>query len=434
MNNVIKAGTHLESKGFLEVGLLSCLRNLVDKFVLVKCLERQGFFYAILDRLDKAVPYLNEHATKPESDEAYIIFIVYSKMIVEAVEALRTEMKYSPDIVGNDSTKYRFFVKYWRDIPIELGDNEKISDDDFFRYLRALSFAHCLGADRGAILKGRRETHYSPWVCVDDNEFPSRIGVRLYTDKNSDEKSLLVEFDDIKNYIRSRYEEIRGISNQIAREVREVESSWKRDNIKLFGDIDLKLSEIIRVAKNRRIPICDFERARLWCSIQSSDPLNDESVEKYRKDLEGEIEKMIFHMNNLHTKSVLDSISKFVHFDNRANIGSHHDLQAIFQDLNSCANKERREFAFKALMSWSKGFPKKWVTIVESMSLDEMQMLAMVACYLEAKEQGAVLNSKTSKTTVQDEKELVDTIFVPICNGEIAKANAFVAALSNTEK
>ena len=108
MNNVIKAGTQLESNGFLEVNLLSCLRDLVDKFVTIKCLERQGFFYAVLDRLDKAVPYLNEHATKPENDEAYIIFIVYSKMIVEAVEALCAEIKYSPDIVGDDAIKYRF--------------------------------------------------------------------------------------------------------------------------------------------------------------------------------------------------------------------------------------------------------------------------------------------------------------------------------------
>ena len=415
-----------ETYVFLNDKLLTSLRTVVDKLVYKKYEDRQGFFYAILDRLDHAVDYLEKHSTKPGDDEAYIIFIVYSKMIVEAVDALGNEVGFSPT---RDECK--FFCKYWEVIPVELGENETITDDDFFRYLRALSFAHCLGADKGNVLAGRRETHYSPWVCVNDIEFPSRVGVRIYTNKNADEKSLLVEFDDLKQYVKSRYEEIGEITKCIANEIKELDRTWKNDVIKSFGDSDRKLAEIIRVAKNRRIPTYDLERARLWRSLSLSEPLNASVVGKFRKELDEEIEKAIFHFNILHAQPALDGIAKFVHFDVHAHLGKLHDLQAIFGDLNSRASKERRDYSLITLLNWAKGFPSKWVTIREDMSLDELQMLAMVACYFEAREKKCSGKHESSGAVVQDEEKILESLWEPIPDEDVARANAFIKTSTN---
>ena len=200
--------------------------------------------------------------------------------------------------------------------------------------------------------------------------------------------------------------------------VHEKDSEWKEQSL---DDSAQKLQELINVLLGRGKDTSDLERAKLWLTIPSSDARNNTSVNRYRGEMRECIDSMVSLVDKSQDDGALERIYDFVHFNPR--LGQLNDLLTIFQRLDS------KFYALDVLLSWAKGFPKKWVHIDSSMKNDEMQMLAMTACYLEAKERqleqdkndsGSDANSNT------DGGQWVKSLLKPIPDSEVERADAFV--------
>lgn len=421
-----------ESKDFLDRSLLEKIRNVVDEYCHVLFRTKSSLIYAALERMDHAAEWLNDHQSKPSSDEELILFVMYTKMIIEAVcgfeEVLKSE---GGKIRKSRRSANRFFGMYYRDIPIEHQDGEIFSDDDFFSYFRALSFAHCIGADQGRILSGREITHYSPWVIYDDPYEPTKVGLRLYTNKSDAASSLLVEFNDLKAYVASRFRRLVPILRCAWNVVSKLRAKWRADKVCRYGTTADRLKDVIRVATNRGVDTADFKKAYTWLTIPSTNPSNAKSIGRYRTELGECINAISGDMDKLCHTNALEKLYPFVHYAYDVDLPNKHALQSIFADMTGRSARAKRDYSLRVIQTWAKGFPSKWVVITQDMSLDEMQMLAMVACYLEMSERRKCAVEKKIDTSSGEEIERnLKRLLKPIPKKEVLKAEKRIKAIN----
>ena len=176
---------------------------------------------------------------------------------------------------------------------------------------------------------------------------------------------------------------------------------------------------------NRGIEVHDFERVRSWLTVKSSDPSNDASVCRYRDELSISINRIIVSLNMIKNEEALSAIWPFAHPDFK--LGHHNELEKIFSKFNLGSSESDRVFVSKMILSLAQDFPKRWVHIDPNMSLEEMQMLVMVACYCETNEQRVNDNVRGTNVNVDtDGDDFVKSVFCPIPSSEVEKANQLV--------
>lgn len=167
----------------------------------------ENMHYAIFMRMLTVLKYLNSHQSAPQSSEEMILFISYSSMIVDAIELLFKNLNIKVDF--KNPYYHIYFEDIWKNEPFNFDSNFPC-DDKFFEYFRSIVMAHPFETNRIFKQKKINSIHYSPNAIVSTKLMkiskPGIIGVKIYSNNSEKIHYLLVEYQTLKKYIKSRYE------------------------------------------------------------------------------------------------------------------------------------------------------------------------------------------------------------------------------------
>ena len=185
-------------------------RNAINSSPLALREERYSSLYnlscAVMDRIDSAVHFLNEHWDYPSSEEEFVCFFVFACILKEGVNSIY-EATIGKEPKCNSEKKY--FKECCMEAPMYLRDEECPTDEKFVEYIRSLVFAHPYDTSRNRVFKKLYGTQVSPWVVVNKNLFSfyhcsEPIGVRIYSSiirEENDIYDIVFPFQNLKDYL-----------------------------------------------------------------------------------------------------------------------------------------------------------------------------------------------------------------------------------------
>ena len=351
-----------------------------------------------MDRISSAARYLNDHSEFPKSEEEFISFMVFASMVRDGINKLFENFFSQKPPYWNDKKYFVIAVNFGASV---FTDETCPSDESFFEYLRALSFAHPYAVDnrrgqRAFIQNG--EIHCSPWAIVANPRyqftgFADGVGARVYSNKQSKTIDLTIPFSSLKEYLKDRFAYIKQLEEWAKNGIQEQEEKWREIKINRQQDPVAVLKEIVVVLSDRFQETDDIETLIDYLSCELSEPKNKDNVLLFRNAIIETIPTICDCVENL-DYSKLDEVISFA-FD--APIETHekcgYQLEKIFCYLDRQRSKTIGKYSDERwgliqAKEFSKGFAKKWVSIdVRRMDYSEIRLLVQTACYLEAEEQ-----------------------------------------------
>ena len=338
---------------------------------------------ALMDRFDTAVKYINKHQKTPKSEEELIIFMVYSCIIKDGVD-------YIKKVLGiNKCEDKKIFEDIYREEPIKIGENQEYNDDSFFEYFRSLVFAHPLFTNRSIPNPLEKEVQYSPYIVMEPiwrTPYIDPIGAMIYSNKREIMNPVLISFENLKKYIRCKYEEISNVIEGFEEIINKKEQQWKKHKVnRSQDDIDV-LKDCVNILKERYMESYEIEELITYLTCKNSLKENLENVNKFRNEIKKIIYKICDALDSYSIDDIYDIVSAILYARPKAHPMMHYQLEKIFCDLNY--DHGNIEWGLIQAEAFSKEFAKKWVIIKpREMDFDEIKMLTNVACYLEYMEQ-----------------------------------------------
>lgn len=374
-------------EALLNTDICRNLRTIINKTdIFIKDEEESKKFNlicALMDRFDTAVEYINNNQTSPKTETQLFCFMLYVCVIKDGIN-------YINNILGINSKEDRkIFEKYYRNEPISLDKSIETSDDRFFEYLRSLVFAHPFKTDRAfpSIQKG--EIQYSPFTITKvwlQPDIKDPIGAMVYSNNLEDTFPIVISFNDLKEYIKNKYNELEEIVKSFKKIISDKENEWKKRKVnRSQSDIDV-LKECKDILEERYLEWYDLEDLINDLECKSSIKDNETSISIYRQKISSVIPKICDAIDNYEHEKIDDAMRGVVYVIPKAHVDLHYQLEKIFGYLDGSHGDV--EWGIKQAEAFSQGFAKKWVLIEpRKMSFDEIKMLVRVACYLEYIEQ-----------------------------------------------
>lgn len=357
-----------------------------------KYLSQYNLCCAVVDRLDTCVEKLNSYGDYPDSEEDFMVFMMFSCMLKDAINELFKRLKIT---LPKESRNY--FNTIYRKSPVYNPDKEEPTDDKFFEYLRSLMFAHPCETTRANFLK-KNEIQYSPWVIVNDqirifDECKDAVGVRVYTNMSEEILDIVFPFFVLKEYVRSKYEVLPLATQHILQQISEVKKQWEKVKINrnqspidILKEIEEVLASRYSSAKHEIVELIQY----LCCEL--SDESNRVSVEKFKSEIINNISALCDATDALDDASISNICDNIIKNPKKMHGMALYQMGKIFCYLSdqSYDNVSVEDIGFGLIQAkyFANGFAKKWVTINEkTMSFGEIKLLVRTACYLERKEQ-----------------------------------------------
>ena len=386
-------------KTYLDESLIWDLHNVIessDIFMREEPLKHKyNLFCAFKDRMFSAVKYLNEHSKSPKTEEEFINFLVYAAIVRDGIMKLYENLYgEKPPFIGEK----KYFLNVRTYSAKYFSEETQPTDDVFFEYLRAMAFAHPYETSkRGRPFLQGGEIQMCPWVIIGRSLFSQGIknpvGIRIYSNKFEDSlQDILFSFDDVKTYIKSRFECLKEITKWAKEELAEHIQEWKKKKIDRNQEPASILTEIKSVLTNRFQDASSIEDLVVYLTCPISVDENRENVYKFRQAIVSIIPGICDSVDNLDCESMEQKIGELLAYPRKMHQMAHYQLQKIFSYLN-----ERNEtidpysdeaWGLKQAEDFANGFAKKWVKIdVDTMQYDEIKLLVNIACYLERIEQ-----------------------------------------------
>lgn len=375
--------------GFLDQSLCDELREVISSSPIFyedpQYLTQYNLCCAVMDRLDICIRKLNGYGEYPDKEEDFLIFMMFSCMIVDAVKEILCEMgehvKSTPTFGNEDD--YKFFKEIYLQSPVYNPEKDIPNDDKFFEYLRSLIFAHPFETSRPKFLK-KDEKQYSPWVIVNRSVVSSfeqdLVGVRIYTNQTDKIIDLLLPFAILKDYIRSRYERIRLATKWAQKQIELSVIEYKKTKVnRNQKPIDI-LIEIKHILSSRYICCYSCEEVIEYLKCDLTVEENRSSVEKFRNAIISEIPEIcdaVDALDNELTESIFSEL-----FAKPANMHKLADYQ-----LEKILVSSDEQWASIQARAFADQFAKKWVKINGAMPRAEVKLLVRTACYLERQDQ-----------------------------------------------
>ena len=343
------------------------------------------FICALMDRFDTAVKYINEHQKKPDSEEELIIFMVYSCIIKDGIDYIKNALK-----IGKSEDK-KIFENIYRKPPINIPEKEEFNDDKFFSYFRSLLFAHPLYTNKAIPNSLNGEIQYSPYILIDPIERPldDSIGIKIYSNKREIILFLLIQFKNLKKYIKGKYEELNLVIKGFREIIKEKEIKWKEHKVNRNQDDIGILKDCINILEERYIDTYGIKKLIIYLTCEISLEENIKNVNKYRNAIKRIIPSICDAIDSHDIKELYNIISYILFIRPETDNKIHYQIENVYDYLNY-KNKYIYdiEWGLKKAGTFSKEFAKKWVNIKpQEMDFDEIKMLTQVACYLEYMEQ-----------------------------------------------
>ena len=394
-----KPKSKTKPKNYLDESLIWDLHNVIessDIFMSEEPLKHKyNLFCAFKDRMFSAVKYLNEHSNLPKSEEEFINFLVYAAIVRDGIMKLYENLYgENPPFIGEK--KYFLGVRTYS--AKYFSEETQPTDDDFFEYLRAMAFAHPYETSkRGRPFMEDGEIQMCPWVIIDKSGMTCRIknpvGIRIYSNKFEDSlQDILFSFDDVKAFIKSRFECLKEITKWANQELAEHIKEWKKKKIDRNQDPAAVLTEIKSVLTDRFQDASSIEDLLVYLTCPISVDENRENVYKFRQAIVGIIPGICDSVDNLDCESMEQEIGELLAYPREMHQMAHYQLEKIFSYLRDRSETidpySNEAWGLKQAQDFANGFAKKWVKIdVDTMQYDEIKLLVNTACYLERKEQ-----------------------------------------------
>ena len=357
---------------------------------------------AVMDRIDSASRYLNDHSNYPNNESDYLMFMNYACMIQDAL--INIEHQLDGFKSSYPGAADEFFGTVFDISPLKKYSIIRPDDLLFFRYLRSISFAHPFKTDKSKFLQKDIE-HYSPMVTFNSHYRPlvgyeECICILIYPNKGND-SFLYVPWESLLGFIQSQYELFSQFTTWITEKLEAQITEWKTQKIDRSGTVPEILQRLIDLIHNRYDSFAnpsvedDYQNSKAWAlyellrdyTLELSDTSNAPSVEAYRKAISDSIPELCDILDNVGDWDEVTSRFLFAH-PKTMHSGCGYELEKIhaMSEKNYTSIYVGRNFAD----DFSKGFARKWVHIdAHKMSVEEIQLLANVACYLEAQDVGS---------------------------------------------
>lgn len=345
---------------------------------------------AVMDRLDTCVSYINNHNFYPKSEEDFLAYLMFSCIVIDAIKNILKDIGIYTE---NDDNLY--FRKTCMSDPLNLEEKNCPSDDLFFAYFRALTFAHPFETSRPKFLK-EGEVQYSPWVIVNSQVFSKiqdPIGVRIYSNKNNETMDLIISFRILKEYLKSRYEPLVFATEWAKNTIIKEETKWKQQKINRDNPPIEVFREIVQILKSRYEETYEIEGIILYLECKSSIVENNEKVEIFKRAIVNKLTEICNAIEQLDYEAVYSTLDELMYKKpSRMHNGAHYELEKIFTYLREDSYGDNYVWGLEKAKNFSEGFAKKWVIIEPyKMSCTEIKMLARVACYLECSEENGII-------------------------------------------
>ena len=387
----------LEFVGFLNPSFCRDFREAINSSPIFgydpKYMARYHLSCAVMDRLDTCIEKLNTYGEYPDSEEDFLVFMMFAAMATDAVKEILAQLGIhkKKDPIYNSDEDYKYFREAYLNSPIYNPDADIPTDEEFFQHFRSLSFAHPAETSRQKFLQ-KNETQYSPWVIVNRNimrlrGYADEVGVRIYTSLKEDILDLRISFATLKEYVRSRYVRISLATEWVYEQIEAIKTEWQKYKINRAQSAIDVLREIDQILEERFERTDSVKEAIRYLECDLTDEANRSAVEEYRHAIVEQIPALCDAVDDLNHELVEELCYELCKRPREMHQMAGYQLEKIFCNLGDYSSSDVL-FGLRQAQYFSEGFAKKWVKIdVNSMSHTEIQLLVRTACYLERREQ-----------------------------------------------
>lgn len=378
-------------------GKLRILVNSTDMFWKDSVEKRYyNHLCAMMDRIDESMGYIIAHNNIPRTNDEFILFLMHVSIVVDSIKKFMFMLHLGYDECVQKMPSYLSVV--CSQPPFEILQNQNISDDLIFQYIRSISFAHPLDTDRAHLVKQIRESHCSPFVLLDRGIcYKDCVGVHVYSNNQNMPFSIQIPFSDLQGYVYSRYSLLSRIYEELENHIKTKEALWKQRKVNREQAPELVLKDIKSILEERYEYAYDIDELISLLTCKYTRPENEKNVEIVQEELLKRIPAICDAIDNMDTeaayqvyKDVLYSRPEEMHQ------GAGYELEKIFCYLTDDTRYIDQEYGKMMAKSFTKGFASKWVVMdIDNMSFEEIQMLTRIACFMEKQEQDKQKLQKT---------------------------------------
>lgn len=394
---------------YLNLELIGELREAIHSSPIFWKDEKYLSFYnqvcAAMDRLTTAVDYVNKHINYPKSEEKFICFMVFACMIVDAPKMLAKKINAFISSQGI-SEEYKVKLTYEKDRvlfknicmgpPFNMTEKDCPTDNEFFEFFRSITFAHPYNTNK---LFKKLGNQVSPWINVYKKLDPrieqkGCIGIKMYSDlkdeDNNSNHSIKVPFNDLKKYVKTRFENLKMITQWVESEILRNKDIWRSQGI-VKGQTPVEtLFNIKQALTNQFQDTYKIDDCINYLTCNLTDESNADNVQKFRSALIDRIDTIYQCAAELDYSGLCEELEITYTRPKIMHQHAYYQLEKIFCYLNDSCDYGNIIWGRQQAHEFSKGFAKKWVTMdAENMSFEEIKLLVTTACYLEHEEQEA---------------------------------------------
>ena len=375
----------------------------------------QQFLFAcvVQDRLQDAIGYLDAHLNPPETVEEFYLFMLYADNVFSAVQeffsikVIKNNVPYPFSGDNQTKTSLEFFSSVFKRAFPECPASQMPSDDDFFKYLRALCFAHPYETSRQKFIdKKNGERHYSPFPLTRKSPgFPigdeGDIGIVVYS--NGEGKSIsathftiTLRYSTIKDFIISRYNTLADITKYIKGLLSSKEKSWlsrKIDRNKPLHEVLAQLHSIYEERLEEPYYIEEFVH-HLETQLSPGHVKNEITVKNFKDALQAILPSVCDAVDKGDYNAVACAIEEVISAEipdwpecpGNGYRGLNYYYGNVVVACTECGASWRHRMSVD-LSLVMKGYASKWVEIdLDMMPNDEILLLLSAARWMESAE------------------------------------------------
>jgi len=358
--------------------------------------ENWNLTCAVMDRLSDVVEYLNENFySAPQTSNDFIIFMTYADMLVGATkELLKKFNKKYDDTTYLYSSYYNFIEKRKQRISsYEAEKNIYIGDDSFFKYIRCLTFAHPYETSSKKnykfLLDG--EVNYSPFVFdsghyMSSDKIIDPVGLNIYSNKFDGSMGLWISFNDIKEYIKSKYNLLILATEWASEKIAYAETEWGNRKINRNKTKIEMLKDGKDILEHRYVSTHEIDEAIELLECECTLISNSDAVNKYKEHIKSCIPSLCDQIDNFNIEykyptPIMKALSPKP--KNTCHMFDYYTSK-IYSGLTGSTIGDNNYYGRSMAKLFAQGFVKDYVTIdYDNMSATEIRLLVNTACYLE---------------------------------------------------
>lgn len=379
-----------KAKEFFDTALLREFREVVNSSNVFSDIPKYknlwNLMCVLMDRLDSAVHYLNDHINQPNSEEEFVFFMVYASMLRDGIYKFYENIyKVKPKTIDNK----KWFAKA-HDYSKNLFCNDNCPTDDvFFEYLRALSFAHPYGVDNrsGRVFMDKNEIHLSPWVishCVLGKE-KDDVGLRVYSSNDDGLKDIFVRFYNLKKYLLERYNLINNFIKWGKEEIIKQNNLWMERKIDRTGTPVAILNNICRTLDERFISHYSIDEAIKILNSVFEEEININAVGVLKSKILASINSLCDCVDSLDYEEMEEQLNFLYERPDNLHQHAHYELEKIYDYLRdergSCLPGSNEEWGLIQACNFYESYAKKYVYI-DFKEMSNLQIKTLITASL----------------------------------------------------